>query len=250
MLRDQEIVALNVNNEQVLRQMLEGYAKQFRVGALTRTDVAQSEQRLAAASALRRQAEGTLQTSRAEYVRAIGHPPEKLEAPANRPILPATRDQALEMAATQNATVIAAIFTEDAARDAVAATQAQLLPKLNVVGDFTKALDTNYRGYRSTSETVTAQLAIPLYEGGAVYSQTRQAVATVRQRQGQTDDARRAALQGATQAWEAIDAARDSRESWRLSIRAGEVALDSTRREQKVGSRTVLDVLNAEQESS
>jgi outer membrane protein len=95
---------------------------------------------------------------------------------------------------------------------------------------------------------VTAQLTIPLYEAGAVYSQTRQAVATVKQRQGQTDDARRAALQGVTQAWEAMDAARDNIHSWQESVRAGEVARDSVKIEQQVGARTVLDVLNAELE--
>lgn len=163
-------------------------------------------------------------------------------------MLPSARDQALTLATTQNPNVISALFTEDAARDAVVATQAQLLPKLNVVGDFNKSLDTDYRGYRSTTEAMTAQLTIPLYEAGAVYSQTRQAVATVRQRQGQTDDARRGALQGATQAWEAMDAARDNIKSWQESVRAGEVARDSVKIEQKVGARTVLDVLNAEQE--
>lgn len=247
-LRDQDMVKLNINNEQVLRRQLEMTDEQFRVGSVTRTDVAQAEARLAAATASRLQAEGTLETSRAEYVRAVGHPPEDLVTPKLRPALPANRDDALALAARQNPNVVAAIFSEDAARDAVVATRAQLLPKVSVTGDFAKQLDTEYSGYRATEDSVIAQVTVPLYEGGAVYSQTRQAEETVGQRKSQTDDARRAALQSATQAWETIRTARASIVSLKSTIRAAEISVEGTREEQQVGSRTVIDVLNAEQE--
>ncbi len=247
-LRDQAVVKLNINNEQVLRRQLEMTNDEFRVGAVTRTDVAQAEARLAAATASRLQSEGTLETSRAEYVRAVGHPPENLATPKLHPILPATRQEAQDMAARQNPNVIAALFSEDSARDAVIATRAQLLPKVNIVGDIAKQLDTQYQGFRETAESVVAQVTVPLYEGGSIYSQTRQAQETVGQRKSQTDDARRAALQSATQAWETIRTARASIDSLRSTIRAAEIALEGTRQEQQVGSRTVIDVLNAEQE--
>lgn len=247
-LRDQDVLKLNINNEQVLRRQLEMTNDEFRVGAVTRTDVAQAEARLAAATASRLQAEGTLETSRAEYVRAVGHPPEALVTPSLRPVLPVTRDEALALAAQQNPNVVAAIFSEDSARDAIVATRAQLLPKVNVTGDFAKQLNTQYEGYRSTAESVLAQVTVPLYEGGAIYSQTRQAEDTLGQRKSQTDDARRAALQSSTQAWETIRTAGASIVSLKLTIRAAEISVEGTREEQQVGSRTVIDVLNAEQE--
>ncbi len=163
-------------------------------------------------------------------------------------MLPASRDEALTLAARQNPNVVAAIFSEDSARDAVVATRAQLLPRVNVTGDFAKQLDSQYLGYRATTESVVAQVTVPLYEGGAIYSQTRQAEETVGQRKSQTDDARRAALQSSTQAWETIRTARASIESLKSTIRAAEISVEGTREEQQVGSRTVIDVLNAEQE--
>jgi outer membrane protein len=246
--RDQATLELSINNEQVLRRQLEATNDQFRVGAVTRTDVAQAEARLAGATASRQVAEGNLQVSRANYQRAVGHLPERLEQPTIRPVLPATRDEALQLASVKNANVIASIFTEDAARDAVDATRAQLLPSVALVGDVNRAQDTVTANRETTTYSLIARVTVPLYEGGAIYSQTRQATEVVGTRRGQTDDARRAAVQGATQAWEQIMAGRAQIVSLQSTIKAAEIALEGVRQEATVGSRTVLDVLNAEQE--
>jgi len=247
-LRDQSVVELNINNEQVLRRQLEATNDQFRVGSVTRTDVAQAEARLAAARASRQQAEGNLAISRANFERAVGHAPQSLIQPDLHPTIPATRDQALALAATKNPNVIAALFTEDAARSTVTATRSQLLPSLNIVADVNRAQETVSNGRETTTGSVIARITMPLYEGGTIYSQTRQAQEKVAQSIGLTDDARRAAVQGATQAWETLQSARASAFSFQATIRAAEIALEGVRQEAQVGSRTVLDVLNAEQE--
>jgi len=247
-LRDQSVVRLNINNEQVLRRQLEATNDQFRVGSVTRTDVAQAEARLAAATATRQLAEGTLQTSRAEYVRAVGHAPEALTQPSLRPVLPATRDEALALAAVKNPTVIAAVFNEDAGRDTVVATRAQLLPSLNIIADINRAQETVIAGRETTTGSLIAKMTMPLYEAGMIYSQTRQAEENVAALLGLTDNARQQAVQLATQAWETIQAARASVVSLQTTIRAATIALEGTRQEWQVGARTVLDVLNAEQE--
>ena len=247
--RDQATLELSINNEQVLRRQLEATNDQFRVGAVTRTDVAQAEARLAGATASRQQAAGNLQVSRANYQRAVGHAPAgKLDQPGLRPVLPANRDDAINLASLKNPNVIAGIYTEDSARDAVDATRDQLLPTVNLIGDLNRTNDTVLYGRQTTSASVIARVTIPLYEGGNVYSQTRQATEVVGQRKGQTDDARRAAVQGATQAWEQIVSGRAQVVSLQSTIKAAEIALDGVRQEATVGSRTVLDVLNAEQE--
>jgi len=246
--RDQATLELSVNNEQVLRKQLEATADQFRVGAVTRTDVAQAEARLAGATASRLQAEGNLKVSRANYERAVGHPPEILAAADLRPVLPATRDDAINIAARNNPNVIAAIFTEDAARDAIDATRAQLLPSLNLVGDVNRTVSTVVDNQTQSAASLIARVTVPLYEGGNIYSQTRQATEVLGQRRGQTDDARRAAVQGATQAWEQTFSGRAQIISLQSTVRAAEIALEGTQEEQKVGARTILDVLNAEQE--
>jgi outer membrane protein len=247
-IRDQATLELSVNNEQVLRKQLEATSDQFRVGAVTRTDVALAGARLASATASRLQAEGNLQVSRANYERAVGHPPERLTAANLRPVLPATREDAVNIAALNNPNVVAAIFTEDAARDAIDATRAQLLPTLSLIGDVNRSVSTVVDNQTTSAASLTARVAAPLYEAGNVYSQTRQAVEVLGQRRSQTDDTRRAAVQGATQAWEQTASGRAQIISLQSTIRAAEIALEGTQQEQTVGARTILDVLNAEQE--
>ncbi|HYM02292.1 MAG TPA: TolC family outer membrane protein [Stellaceae bacterium] len=246
--RDQATVELSINNEQVLRKQLDATDDQFRVGSVTRTDVAQAEARLAGATAARLQSEGNLQVSRANYERAVGHPPEKLQQPSMRPTLPTTRDEAINLAATKNPNVIAAVFTEDAARDQIDVTRSQLLPTVSLVGDINRAYDTQFTAQTTTTGSLIARVTIPLYEGGAVYSQTRQAQQVVSQRFSQTDDTRRTSVQGATQAFEQVVSGRAQVISLQATITAAEIALEGVRQEATVGSRTVLDVLNAEQE--
>ncbi len=202
--RDQATLELSINNEQVLRKQLESTQEQFRVGTLTRTDVAQAQAQYASAIASRNQAEGNLQVSRANYERAVGHLPPKLATTKLRPVLPATRDEALALAAAKNPNVIASLFAEDAARDQIKVIRGQLLPTLSVVGDYQRLNDVAFQNSDTVNASIEARMTMPLYEGGAVYSQTRQAIQNVGQMQGLTDDARRAAVQSATQAWETI----------------------------------------------
>ncbi len=217
---------------------------------MTRTDVAQAESSLAQATAQRIQAEGTLETSRAEFTRAVGHAPGRLVMPRERPVLPATREEALSLATNDNLNVISASFAELAARDNVDVVRGQLLPQVSIVGTLSRSIAPNFteQNDRLDSATVAAQLTMPLYEGGAIYSQTRQAEQTVGQRRSQVDDARRAAVQLATQTWETLQAARAAIASFGAAVRAAQIALQGTQQEALVGSRTVLDVLIAEQQ--
>jgi outer membrane protein len=248
--RDQTLLEVATNNEAVLRRQLEATRDRFRVGEVTRTDVAQAESSLAQATAQRIQASGTLENSRANYARAVGHLPGRLVQPRERPALPATLEEALSLAAHDNPNVISANFTELAARDNVDVVRGQLLPQISVVGDLNRSYSPSIslRGLRQDTASAQLQLTMPLYEGGAIYSQTRQAEQTVGQRRSQVDDARRQAVQQATQAWETLQAARAAIASFTVAVRAAQIALEGTQQEALVGSRTVLDVLIAEQQ--
>jgi outer membrane protein len=248
--RDQTLVEVARNNEQVLRKQLDATRDRFRVGEVTRTDVAQAESSLAQATAQRITAEGNLENSRTNYVRAVGHPPGRLVMPRERPVLPVTREEALALAANANPNIIAASFNERAARDDVDAIRSKLSPQISIVGDLnrTYAPSVTLRGARLDSASVSAQLTIPLYEGGAVYSQTRAAQQAVGFQRSQVDDARRQAVQTAAQAWETLRAARAAIASFAAAVRAAQIALEGTQQEALVGSRTVLDVLIAEQQ--
>jgi TolC family type I secretion outer membrane protein len=247
--RDQTLVEVSRNNEAVLRKQLEATRDRFRVGEVTRTDVAQAESSFAQATAQRINAEGQLEVSRANYTRAVGHPPGRLILPRERPALPATREEALSLASNDNPNIIAASFTELAAAT-MSTSSGQLLPQVSIVGDLNRNFAPSFtlRSSRQDTASVTARLTMPLYEGGAVYSQTRAAQQTVGQRRSQVDDVRRQAVQTATQNWETLQAARAAMASFGAAVRAAQIALDGTQQEAMVGSRTVLDVLIAQQQ--
>jgi TolC family type I secretion outer membrane protein len=243
--RDQSLVEVNRNNVKVLREQLAATQDRFRVGEVTRTDVAQAEASLAQAIGQLTNAEGALAQSRAEYVRAVGRPPGILLLPRERPTLPATRQEAQSLAANNNFNVISANFAELAARDNIAAVRSQLLPQISLVGNVARsaAPTATLSSSLENSGSVTLQMTMPLYEAGAIYSQTRQAEQTVGQRRSQVDDARRAAVQAVTQAWEALKSARASVSSFAAAVRAAQIALEGIQQEALVGTATTLDVL-------
>ena len=248
--RDQALVEVNRNNEAVLKKQLDATRDRFRVGEVTRTDVAQAESSLAQATANRIASEGQLQISRAEYTHAVGHPPGRLILASERPVLPASRDEVLALAATNNPNVISANFAEAAARDNIDVVRGQLLPQVSIVGDLNRSYSPSITLHTAREDTgsVVAQMTMPLYEGGMIYSQTRQAEQAVGQRRSQVDDARRAAVQTATQSWETLMSARAAVASFGQAVKAAQIALEGTQQEALVGSRTVLDVLISEQQ--
>jgi len=247
-IRDQEVVRLNVNNEQVLTRQLQATNERFRVGEITRTDVAQAESRLAGARAARARAEGDLEASRATFQRLVGLVPERLVAPQPLRAPVRSASEAAQVAAMNNPSVVAALFDFAAARDLVDAQFSTLLPQVSLQGQMFRLENQSQEGTRSTGSQLTANLTVPLYQGGIEYARVRQARQQAQQARQLVDEQRRAATQTATQAWTTLASARAEVVSQRAQIRAAEIALDGVQREAIVGSRTTLDVLNAEQE--
>ncbi len=247
--QNQAVLELSINNEQVLRRQLEATQDRFRVGEVTRTDVSQAEATLATATATRVQSEGTLENVRANFERFVGEPPGLLEPPTERPILPTSRAEAATLAGNNNPNVISAQFNEAAARDAVRVVRGQLLPQVSIVGDLNKSQETQEQLQNRTanSASIIARMTVPLYEGGQIYSQTRQANETVGERRSQIDDTRRQIVQTAQSDWETLQANRAQVKSLVASVKANEVAYEGVQQEALVGARTVLDVLTAEQ---
>ncbi|TVZ62475.1 outer membrane protein/adhesin transport system outer membrane protein [Azospirillum brasilense] len=250
--QNQAVLELQANNEQVLRRQLDAARDRFRVGEYTRIDVSQSESRLAASIAARISAEGTLQASRATYERVVGSMPGKLKAPKPKFKLPGTLDEVVEMARSNNPSVLSATYTEAAQREAVDQQFGRLLPSANLSAQANRTIDAGRSSgidiKRQDGAQLTAQITIPLYQAGLPEALTREAKHTANQARLQIDDTRRQAVEAAISAWQGLQAARASIESYNSQIRAAEIALEGVRQEAQVGSRTVLDVLNQEQE--
>ncbi|MBI4184597.1 MAG: TolC family outer membrane protein [Proteobacteria bacterium] len=246
--RDQAVLDLNVNNEQVLARQLEAARDRFRVGEITRTDVSQAEARLARAKADRIGAEGNVQSSRATYRRLIGEFPDRPEAPKQLGELPASGEQAFQRASTSNPSVVSADFEGQAARDNVELISGEFLPTVTLEGTLSRNDDASAKDSEQDSAQILARLTVPIYQQGAVHSRVRAAKESVGQAMANLDAARRSAIESANRAWQNLETARAQIVAFEAQVKAAEVALDGVQREAQVGSRTVLDVLDAEQE--
>lgn len=247
--RDEAVLDLNINNEKVLKRQLEATKDRFEVGEITRTDVHQAEARLAGATADRIRAEASLENSRANYENIVGLPaPKGLKLPADPGGLPKDRHDAITQAATNNPNVVAAEFDRKAGQNTVREVKGELLPQVDLTGSVDRAYETASDSGRTDSAEVMVNLTIPLYQQGDVYSRLREAKQSLAELIRNIDQARRDAIEDATSAWENLQTARARVVSFSSQIEANVVALDGVEREAAVGSRTVLDVLDAEQE--
>jgi len=244
----QQLLALNVNNEQVLAKQLQATNDRFRVGEITRTDVAQAQAALAQATSQRQVAEGNLQTARGTYQQVVGYlPPGDLVEPQPLSLPTRTEQDATVLAANNNPVVVAALFNDAAAKDAVDVAFSQLLPQVSFQGQIFQSSNASARSTQTNGYQAVVQLSVPVYQGGAEYSAVRQAKQSEQQTSKQVDDARRTAVQNTVQSWETLAAQKASADSNREAIRANQIALEGVEREAIVGSRTTLDVLNAQQ---
>lgn len=251
LLRDQATLDLSINNEQVLRAQLDQTQNQFEVGQVTRTDVSQAEARLEQGIAARIQAEGNLASSRAAYEQVVGQPaPARVSPPHLPPTLPATEAQVRKEMAN-NPDVIAARYTEKAASDAVDGFLGQKLPQVNLTGLLQRNTETGGgtgRGQQLDDATVAVTVTLPLYQAGLVDAQARQAKQTAGQRRIDIQTQQRSTEATAIQNWDQLNSARAQIASFQAQVKAAEIALEGIQQEQRVGLRTVIEVLNAEQD--
>jgi outer membrane protein len=247
-IRDQSTLELNKNNVDVLKRQLEATRDRFRVGELTRTDVAQAEARLAAAVSSQTQAEAQLTASRANYESVVGQAPGSLAKPAMIPVLPTEELDALEVGLREHPALVAARERETASRFAVAVAKAALGPTINLQGQLQHSEQNSLANDQTDGNSLTAQLRIPLYQGGAEWSAIRQAKQVNSQSLAGIATAERQVVEAVANAWEGLRSAKSQLDSSREQVRSNQVAFEGVQQEAKVGSRTTLDVLNAEQE--
>ncbi len=248
--RDQKLVSLRRRNVSVLTRELDAARERQAVREVTLTDVAQAQARRARAISEADLAKANLRVSLANYERVIGHAATRVsEPPMNSKHLPKSLEAALTISESESPVVIAALYREQAAHHAIGRERGALLPEFNVEASYR-----NRRGVSSTlSEETTAQfggrVTLPFYRGGEVHSRVRQAKHTHVSRLQEVEQARADAQANTTAAWSRLLAARAQLRSDRVQVRAARAALVGVREEERVGQRTLLDVLNAEQEA-
>lgn len=251
-IRDRAIVALNQNQVRVLETNLSATSDRFEVGDITRTDVAQSEARLALAQSNLATVEGRLQGSEEAYLRVVGTPPGDLEPPPALPRLPDTPDEAVRVALESNSDLRAIADQVRAASFDVEVLRADRLPTLNAVStsDYSSLLGSGPNTSSNATSGFSIGLAarVPLYQGGLVGARVRQASSARLQLIEQAIELERLVIARARATFATYRAAVLAIRSNEIAVAANQLALEGTRAEQSVGNRTVLDVLNAEQD--
>ena len=248
-LRDSALYALNQSNVRVLEEQLRQSRSRFEFGEITRTDVAQAEAALSQGQANRSTAEGNLQNSLAVYRQLIGEEPPNL-SPA-RPLdamLPRTVEEAIDYATVQHPQIQAALHAVDAAALAVKVQEGALYPTVSVQGSVAQNWDVQGTPKQNIWQySAIGSLNVPLYDGGLSYATIRQAKEQLSQARLQADLQRENIRAAVVSAWAGLRSSRANIRSYQAQIRANEVALAGVREEAKLGQRTTLDVLNAQQ---
>jgi outer membrane protein len=247
-LRDTAILEVQRSNVRVLGETLRQTRDRFNVGEVTRTDVAQAQAQLAAGQSQMLGAESNLVTSRATYRRVIGSEPGRLApgSPVDR-LSPRVLPAAIEEGMAKNPAVTAAMYGVDVATLQVKVSEGALYPTVTL----TATAQQQHEPQLSISDQFTAQATlgatIPLYQGGGEYSTIRQSKETLGQRRLDLATTRDQARATVVQAWGQHEAAKAQIQAAQEQVTASEVALNGVREEARVGQRTTLDVLNAQQ---
>jgi outer membrane protein len=249
LLRDAGILELQRSNLEVLQEQLRQTKLRLESGNVTATDVSQSESRLAVGRTQVFNAEANYESSRAVYRQVVGLNPGRLApaSPVDR-FIPHTLPGAVDSGLAQHPNVVTAQHNVDIATLQVKVVEGALYPTLSLQGSIQKNYEQTLSLLQSFSASAQAQFSVPLYQGGAEYAAIRQAKETQGQRQLDLSVARDQVRMTVTQSWAQLDAAKNSIESTKNQVRSAESALNGVREEARLGQRTTLDVLNAQQE--
>jgi TolC family type I secretion outer membrane protein len=247
--RDEIVLELERHHETVLEDKLKETRARSDAGELTGTDVRQAESRLARAHVARFQAESALTQDRAAFTRLVGAAPGQLQAPALVLESPRTLADIFQSAETRNPDVVSAQFAVEQADAEIKLSKGTLLPEVDLVGNTGRSWGQNITvPGREDSSQVLVQVTMPLYRSGTDYSKARAAEQTYSQRRDELDEARHKAHETADNAWQALMTAQAALDADKSEVDAADEALKGVTEESKVGTRTTLDVLNAEQE--
>lgn len=248
-LRDTANLELQRNNVEVLEEQLRQTRDRFNVGEVTRTDVAQAEARLSGARSQVSAAESQLRSSIGIYRQNIGVEPRQL-APG-RPLdryVPKSLEEAIDVGLREHPQILASFHAVDAAELQVKVAEGMLYPTAGIQGQVQQRYDQQLPGDNGVTAAIVGRISIPIYQGGSEYSQIRQAKELVGQARLIAERDRDSVRSLIVQAWGRLEAAKAQVLASQAQVQANEVALNGVREEARVGQRTTLDVLNAQQE--
>lgn len=248
-IRNKQIVGLRVRNIEFLEEQVRAARDRFSVGEGTRTDVAQSEARLSQSVSELNLARSNLTTAGATYRQVIGEEPRNLKSV--KPYakgLSKNRRGSVDLALQTHPAIISRMHAIDAAAFQVKTIEGELLPSVSVQGSVSRRWESSDSVDQLDDASVVGRLNIPIFQAGSVSSRIRQAKETLGQRRIELDASRDQVRAAVISAWGSLVAAKASIVAAREQVSASKLALEGVIEEQKVGQRTILDVLNQRQE--
>lgn len=247
-LRDRAVLGLSVNNEKVLGQQLQATQDRFDVGEVTLTDLSQADARLSLATAERILQQGVLNDSIARYVAVVGIAPiDKMNKP-HLPVLPEGMEQATDYAMVDYPSLREVQFQMRAAERQINEISGEFAPKLTLEGLIRRTAEQSNPTSQLDRMEIMTRLNVPLYQSGAVSSRVRAAKQRYTSIRAGLSEEKRFVRQRVASTWQVLTRARAQSVSFRAQIKANTIALEGVNEEAKVGNRTVLDILNAENE--
>jgi outer membrane protein len=247
-LRDSQLISLRQDNVSFFQAQLQSSQDRLEVGEGTRIDVAQAQARLAQAQASLQAAQNSLQTSRATFQRYVGSPPNGL-APTHGfgQLIPRTIDEAISIGESQHPAIRVAQASIRAAQAASDAARAEFGPTVTVNGQLGTGYTTQL-GNTGINGRVGFSLTIPIYSGGAIGAGIRRANLAQIQSEVDTQTAYNQIREAVISSWSGIQNADAQITSAQAAVAAGQQVVDGVIQERDLGTRTTLDVLNAQAE--
>ena len=248
--QNRAIVELQKNNEELLLKKLDETLERFKVGEVTRTDVSQAQARHSQAVSDRIASEGTLQASIATYIELIGAEPTELTEPTQiKNLVPTSYDSALDVALKNSYTIKQAQHLYAARGYEVYANTGALFPTLTLDGSLSRS-KSEQEAFDTTTDNAEwgINLSIPLYAGGATRAKIRQSKYLKWQAQEGVLEAKRSVKAAVQSAWEYLKSNESQLKAIEAQINANAIALEGVQKEEALGNRTILDVLDAYQE--
>lgn len=245
-----KVLEINRDNVDRLEQHMEATRTRRKAKDLTVTDVALSESRLSRAESSLHDAEGNYDSARATFFREVGKQPEVAYLPPLPTNLPDTQDEVLAQSKKHPSLTIAE-EQEKAADSTIDSRISTILPNVSLQGKLEEqegisTLSSSLNNLREDS--ITLRVSIPLYQSGAEYARISQARHRYQKARSDAADTVRDTKENALNTWHGYVAAKGAVESNKRAYEAASRALSGIQEEYKYGARTVLDVLDTQQE--
>ena len=248
-LKTEQIVKLQQNNYEVLKERLEATKIQFEVGELTLTDVAQAEARMSLAQSNLADARSLLKGSEADYRSLIGLNPNNLDQWNNALRIPENESYAISLALKNNPTLKYNEKIERSSRYNVGSQKSMLSPRLSIKGEYIYAEDQSFLMPDDIDQyQLTGQVKIPIFYGGLNWSNIRKAQELNAIDKYLIIDAKRKIKGYVKTSYAEYNASILRISSTEKQVNATEIALEGVKQEFELGTRTTLDILDAEQE--